>query len=324
MREALFIKQNSERWQKYEQMQTPDPDELAERFISLTDDLAYAKTFYPQSKTTAYLNGLTARLHQSIYQNKKEKSSRFISFWKFELPLLFKKYELQLLYAFLFTVVFALMGALSAKYDNSFLRLILGNGYVNMTNENIAKGDPFGVYKRQNEFSMFFQIASHNIFVAFYCFVGGVFFSLGSIYALIRNGIMLGSFEYYFFSKGLGLQSVLVIWIHGTLEISSIIIAGAAGLVLGKSILFPKTYNRIDSFKCGAKDGTKMVIGLVPIFITAAFFESFVTRHTGMPVWLSVSILFLSLLFIIAYVIIYPNYLHKKNQPKPICNLKLN
>jgi len=312
MREALFIKQNSEKWQKYEQMQTPDPDELAQRFISLTDDLAYAKTFYPQSKTTAYLNALTARLHQSIYKNKKEKSGRFISFWKFELPLLFKKYEMQLLYSFLFTVVFALMGALSAKYDNNFIRLILGDRYVNMTNANIAKGDPFGVYKQQNEYKMFFMIAFHNIFVSFYCFVGGTFFSLGSIYALIRNGIMLGSFEYYFFSKGFGLQSVLVIWIHGTLEISSIIIAGAAGLVLGKSILFPETYKRIESFKRGAKDGTKMVIGLIPIFITAAFFESFVTRHTEIPVWLSVTILFLSLLFIVGYVIIYPNYLRKK------------
>lgn len=312
MREALFIKQNSAKWQKYEQLQTPDPDELAQRFISLTDDLAYAKTFYPQSKTTAYLNGLTARLHQSIYKNKKEKSNRFISFWKFELPLLFKQYEKQLLYAFLFTVVFTLMGALSAKYDNNFIRLILGDQYVNMTNANIAKGDPFGVYKRENEFSMFFMIAANNIFVSFYCFVGGVFFSLGSVYALVKNGIMLGSFEYYFFSKGLGLQSVLVIFIHGTLEISALIIAGGAGLVLGNSLLFPKTYKRADSFKRGAKDGTKMVIGLVPIFIAAAFFESFVTRHTEMPMWLSIMILFLSLLFIIGYVIIYPNYLHKK------------
>ena len=312
MREALFIKQNSEKWQQYEAMQTPDPDELAKRFINLTDDLAYAKTFYPQSKTTAYLNGLTARLHQSIYKNKKEKSNRFLLFWKLELPLLFKQYEKQLLYAFLFTVVFTLMGALSAKYDQNFVRLILGEAYVNMTNANIAKGDPFGVYKQENEFSMFFTIALNNIFVSFQCFISGVFFSLGTVYALVKNGLMLGSFEYYFFGKGLGLQSILVIFIHGTLEISALIIAGGAGLVLGNSILFPKTYTRMESFKRGAKDGTKLVIGLVPIFIIAAFFEGFVTRHTEMPLWLSLSILFLSLLFIVVYVIVYPNRLRKK------------
>jgi len=309
MREPLFVKQNSNKWSSYENISTNNPDELAERFIEITDDLAYAKTFYPKSKTTAYLNGLAAKLHQSIYKNKTEKSNRFILFWTRELPLLFKAYQNQLLYSFLFFLVFTSIGALSAKYDENFVRLILGDQYVDMTNANIAKGDPFGVYKQAGEFPMFLMIASNNIYVAFVNFVSGIIFSVGAVYFAFRNGVMLGSFEYYFFSKGLGMQSVLVIWIHGTLEILSFIIAGAAGLVLGNSFLFPKTYNRFVSLKKGAKDGMKMTIGLVPLFLTAAFFESFVTRHTEMPVWLSVSILTLSLTFMIWYVIIYPNIL---------------
>jgi uncharacterized membrane protein SpoIIM required for sporulation len=311
MREPLFVKQNAEKWSQFEQSPTDDPDEIAERFIKIVDDLAYAKTFYPKSKTTAYLNGLAAKLHQSIYKNKTEKNNRFITFWKFELPLLFKKYQKQLLYSFIFFVVFCLIGAISAKYDENFLRLILGPTYVDMTNENIAKGDPFGVYKSHDEFSMFFSIAANNIFVSLMIFVSGIIFSVGSIYYMFQNGIMLGSFEYYFFSKGLGLQSILVIWIHGTIEISSIIIAGAAGLVLGNSFLFPKTYTRLASLKIGAKNGMKMAIGLVPLFIIAAFFEGFVTRHTEMPLWLSITILITSLCFIIWYVIIYPNKLYK-------------
>jgi len=66
MREPLFVKQNAQKWTSFEQEPTNDPDELADRFIQITDDLAYAKTFYPKSKTTAYLNGLAAGLHQSI------------------------------------------------------------------------------------------------------------------------------------------------------------------------------------------------------------------------------------------------------------------
>lgn len=311
MREPLFVKQNAEKWSQFEQSATNDPDEIAERFIKITDDLAYAKTFYPKSKTTAYLNGLAAKLHQSIYKNKSEKSNRFITYWKYELPLLFKTYQRQLLYSFIFFVIFTLMGILSAKYDPNFLKLILGSEYVNMTNENIAKGDPFGVYKDHNEFLMFFYIGTNNIFVSFMMFVSGIIFSVGSVFLMLKNGIMLGSFEYYFFSKGLGAQSILVIWIHGTIEISSFIIAGAAGLVLGNSFLFPKTYTRLASLKKGAKDGIKIVLGLVPLFIVADFFESFVTRHTGMSVWLSITILASSLCFMIWYVIIYPNKLYK-------------
>jgi uncharacterized membrane protein SpoIIM required for sporulation len=314
MREPLFVKQNLDKWTKFENASTTDPDELADRFVQITDDLAYSKTFYPKSKTTEYLNGLAATLHQSIYKNKTEKSNRFIAFWKYELPLLFKTYQKQLLYSFIFFIIFTLFGVFSAKYDDNFVRLILGDQYVDMTNANIAKGDPFGVYKQGNEFVMFLGIASNNIFVAFLNFVAGIIFSVGAVYFLFTNSIMLGSFQYYFFSKGLGVQSILVIWIHGTLEMSSFIIASAAGLVLGNSLLFPKTYTYLDSVKRGAKDGMKMVLGLVPIFLTAAFFESFVTRHTEMPVWLSVSILVASLSFMIWYVIIYPNLLYKKQK----------
>lgn len=310
MRETLFVKQNSEKWRTYEQIMHRTPDELAERYIDIMDDLAYARTFYPQSKTTAYLNGLSAKLHLSIYQNKREKSDRFIRFWKTELPLLFKKHEKLLLYSFLFFVAFGLMGALSARFDDTFVRLILGDSYVNMTLNNIQKGDPFGVYKQMGSFEMFFMIAINNIRVSIIAFVLGIFLSVGTVYVLIRNGIMVGSFQYFFFSQGLGWDSILVIWIHGTLEISAIVIAGAAGLVLGNSLLFPGTYPRLTSLKQGAKDGLKIIIGLIPIFLTAALLEGYVTRHTHMPVWLSCSILSGSLAFIIWYVVLYPNQLY--------------
>jgi len=316
MREALFVKQNTEKWKRFDEMQLANPDELAARFTEITNDLAYSKTFYPNSKTTAYLNGLASKLHRSVYKNKKEKSNRFITFWKTELPLLFFEHRKQIIYSLTFFLASCAIGVLSAKYDDTFVRLILGDGYVNMTNDNISKGDPFGVYKQENPILMFIQIGGNNIFVSFYTFVLGIIFSFGSIVSLFRNGIMLGSFQYFFFSKNLGLQSVLVIWIHGTLEISAIVLAGAAGLVLGNSILFPKTFTRKASVLKGAKDGLKIVLGLVPIFIVAAFLESFITRHTEMPMLLSSSILLSSAAFIIWYVFIYPIKINTKHSYK--------
>jgi uncharacterized membrane protein SpoIIM required for sporulation len=315
MREALFVKQNSAKWKTYEMVPPNDPDEIAERFVVITDDLAYSKTFYPESKTTLYLNGLAAGFHQSIYKNKKEKTNRFIFFWKYELPLVLKKYHRQILYSFIFFMIFFLIGIVSAKYDNSFVRFVLGDDYVNMTNENISKGDPFGVFKRENEFLMFWMIAKNNITVTAVTFVLGITFSVGTLFNLFKNGLMVGCFQYLFVSKGLGLQSVLVIWIHGTLEISTIILAGAAGLVMGDSLLFPKTFTRFVSLKRGAMDGLKIIIGISPIVVAAAIFESFITRHTEMPPWLSISILAGSFLFIIWYVVLYPLYLSRNLKP---------
>lgn len=318
MKEITFLKQNAAKWEQFDSRitskGTSDPDLMADLFIQLTDDLSYARTNYPKTKTTQYLNSLAARVHQEIYKSKKEKSKRIITFWKYELPFIFKNSHQQLLYAFLIFAIAMLIGIVSAAKDDTFVRLIMGDSYVNMTIENINKGDPMAVYKSMNQVNMFFGITINNIKVALICFVFGLLFSFGTGYMLFQNGVMLGAFQYFFYAKGLLLQSVLVIWIHGTLEISAIIIAGCAGLTVGNSILFPGTYSRGASFIRGAKQGVKIVIGLIPIFITAGFLESFVTRYSQMPMWLSLTIILSSLSFIIWYFIIYPIQLNRKTK----------
>jgi uncharacterized membrane protein SpoIIM required for sporulation len=322
MKEITFLKQNSEKWQQFESLITTkgssDPDLMADLFIQMTDDLSYSKTHYPKSKTTQYLNAVAARVHQEIYKNKKEKRSRIITFWKYELPFIFKNSHKQLLYAFIIFMVSLLLGVVSTAYDDNFTRLVLGDSYVNMTLENISKGDPMAVYKNDTQINMFLGITINNIRVSFYAFAMGILLSFGTAYILFFNGVMLGTFQYFFYTKGLLLQSSLVIWIHGTLEISAIVIAGCAGLTMGNSILFPGTYSRGVSFVRGAKQGVKIAVGLVPIFITAGFLESFVTRYSNMPVWLSISIIGTSLSFIVWYFIIYPIRLHNRAMKEKI------
>lgn len=329
----MFIKKNAEKWNTYQHSPTDNPDETAERFVNLIDDLSYAKTFYPKSKVTRWVNGIAAGIYQSIYQNKKEKYSRIFQFWKFELPLLFKRYHRIFLFT---TIIFSLVvaiGFFSSRNNPDFVRGVLGDDYVNMTESNIDKGDPFGVYKDGNPFSMFVVIGYNNISVAFKAFIGGFTLGLFTMFILWSNGLMLGAFQYMFFAKGLGVQSIMVIWIHGTLEISAIVISATAGFILAAGILFPGTYSRMTSFKRNAKDAAKVLISLVPIFIVAAFFESYVTHlmsqtfdktnNSGLPVWASVIILALSSAFIIWYFIILPIRLHKKGyyiQPDGIIN----
>ena len=312
MREGLFIKKNIEKWKEYQYQETTDPDEMAHRFTELVNDLGYSKTFYPHSKVTQYLNGLASRIYLNIYKNKREQTSRIWRFWKTELPLTVRKHHLTILIAFLIFTGFAIMAAFSAAHDETFVRGVLGDGYVEMTEDNIAKGDPFGVYKNESELNMFFFIALNNIYVSFRVFVMGFILGLGTIKEMFLNGVMIGSFQYYFFSKGLGLASILVIWIHGTLEIASIILAGAAGLIVGNSILFPGTHKRMHSLRRGTKDGLKIMVGIVPILLVAAALEGFVTRYSSMPRWLSVSILLASFSFIVWYFVIYPILLQKK------------
>lgn len=311
MREVAFLKQNAQKWKSFEAMlqskNASSPDALAALFIELTDDLSYARTHYPKTKTTAYLNTLTARVHQAIYRSKKEPRGRLARFYLIELPRLFRNSHKELLYSFIIFALAVLIGVVSALNDSTFVRLILGDSYVNMTQNNIAKGDPLGVYKGGSELEMFIAITFNNIRVSFFAFAAGLCFSVGTAMLLFYNGVMLGAFQTFFYQKKLLVTSLLTIWIHGTLEISAIVVAGAAGLAMGNSILFPETFSRSESFRRGATQGVKIIIGLLPLFITAGFLESFITRHYAeLPLAVSLFIIFGSLAFIVFYFIIYP------------------
>ena len=320
MREAAFIKKNKEKWLLFENVlqnkAKVSPDRLSDLYIEINDDLSYAKTFYPLSNTVNYLNGIASTAHQKIYKTKKESKNRLVNFFVKEFPLQFYQYHKQLLIAFLVFSFFTIVGMYSASQDGNFVRLILGDAYVNMTLENIEKGDPMAVYKKAGEAEMFLGITINNIMVAMYALLLGLLFSVGTLYIMMQNGIMLGSFLYFFYDKGLLWESSRTIWIHGTIEISVIIIASCAGMVLGNGLLFPKTYTRLASFKHSAKAALKIMLSTIPFFIIAGFLEGFVTRHTEMPDWLAVFIIVASLALIIFYYVIYPvRITRKSNQP---------
>ncbi len=321
MQETIFLKKNGERWLTAEafikKTHNLNPDELAKLFVELTDDLAYAQTHFPNSKTTKYINQLSLQIHQAIYINNKKTKKSPLVFYKKTYPLLIYKNRYKLLYSFLFMAVAVIIGVFSGIEDESFIRFVLGDQYVNMTIENIEKGDPLAVYDQDDAFSMFLRIAWNNIRVSFFAYAAGVFFSLGTIFILFRNGLMLGVFQYFFYTKGLLLTSSLGIWLHGTVEIFSIIVAGGAGLVLGNSILFPDTYSRVHSFKTGALEGAKMVLGLIPLFVIASFIESYITRHSEYSQIIDVIIISISVLFIFFYFIIYPYYVNKTRFHEP-------
>lgn len=310
MKEVNFIKKNISFWENIEKYNEGhldlSPDELKNSYIHLIDDLSYSRTFYPNSQTTMYLNQLSLKIHSKIYKKKHFNFDSVIKFWKIELPAILYKSRKELFIAFSIFLVSMMIGVLSGKFDDSFIRLILGDEYVNMTLRNIDKGDPLAVYKQANQMDMFLGITINNMLVSFNAFAFGLLTSFGTGFILFKNGVMLGAFQQFFSDKGLFYDYIRVVWIHGTLEISAIIIAGAAGIVLGNSFLYPGTYTRLESFKQGAERGIKIIIGTMPMFLVAGFLEGFVTRLTDMPHIFNFFIIIMSLAFVIWYYVIYP------------------
>lgn len=317
MREIAFIKQNKEKWLEFEQAifgkAKKNPDEMANLYIQLVNDLSYAQTYYPKSKTVIYLNYLASQIYQKIYKTKREEKNRIVYFFTTEVPLIVYEYKRYLVYAFVLFFATVAMGVVSAKYDENFVRLILGDNYVNMTLENIKDGNPVAVYKSGSHLGSFIGITLNNLYVGARCYLYGIFGGIGTFYIFLQNSLMLGSFQYFFYQQGVFWESVRGIWIHGSMEIFAIVIESMAGFILGASILFPRTYSRMNSFKIGFKNSFKIFLSTFPFTISAGFLEGFITRYSiEMENWLSSFIILFTLAIISFYYLIYPFIVHKK------------
>ena len=317
MREVYFIKQNKEKWLGIEQVVQgkikKNPDDLSSLYINLVNDLSFAQTYYPKSNTTVYLNHLSSQIFQKIYKTKRVEENRLVYFFKTEVPLIVYENRRYLIYSFLFFIFFMLIGVLSAIYDKDFANLILSESYVNMTIENIKEGNAVGVYQDGSTWGSTIGITFNNIIVGAKLYIYGIFGGLGTLYLLMQNSVMLGTFQYFFYEHGALGDSARGIWLHGTFEIFSMVVEGMCGLILGTSILFPKTLSRFNSFKVGFKNSFKIFLSTIPFTICAGIIEGYVTRHAlNMPLSLNLFIIFGCLGMIGFYYFVYPHIVNRR------------
>ncbi len=309
MRETKFIEQNKEKWAEYESMLQSgnhEPERLNHLFVQITDDLSYARTFYPNRSVKVYLNQLAQRIFHQVYKGRRFPTERLRRFWTHDVPQTFWESRRAIALSFALFVLAFTIGVVSSIIDPEFARVILGDDYVRMTLDNIEKKDPMAVYKDHQPLGSALGIAANNLFVAFRTAVVGVLASIGTIFLLLYNGIMVGAFQYFFIEKGLFLESFLTIWIHGTLEISAIIMAGAAGLMAGSGLLFPGTYTRTQAFQISMRKAMKIFIGIAPLIVLAAFFEGFLTRFTEVPDVARALFILANFAFVVWYFVLLP------------------
>ena len=248
------------------------------------------------------------------------------------MPLTIRRNHKFILLSLCLFIVAILMGSLSAIYDNDFFDAI-SPGYLEHTRDNIAKGDPFGIYGGDGSAKSFLQIGLHNISITIiYDFIGGIFFAISTLYSLMFNGMMVGGFHYMFYEAGLGWEFLLVVFIHGTFELFAIILGAAAGFRLFNSVIYTGTYTRWESIKKGAQDGIKLMILVFILLFFAAFLEGYITRmaaasvgeksiDTYMPIWLSIVLLISFFTLLIWYFGTYPIKVAKYYNNTVVSNL---
>lgn len=326
MKETQFVRQNKEKWLESEKLlagEAKDPEKLSTLFTQVVDDLSYSQTYYKNRSVRVYLNNIARDFFSVLSNKRRDNKNHFKAFWLDELPQIVIFCRRELLLSLSVFLLAATIGVFSSAKDENFTEYILSERYVAMTKENIEKGDPMGVYKDSNQLEMSWHIIKNNIQVAFNTYVSGIFMSIGTIVILLYNGIMIGTFQYFFAQQDLLATSAMTIWLHGTLEISSIIIAGGAGITLGSGLLFPGTYTRLQAFQLSAVRSLKLVFGVAPIIVMAGIIESFLTRYTEVPSFVKISLIVLSAAFILGYFVIYPWWKSRVGFNQPLAETKL-
>jgi uncharacterized membrane protein SpoIIM required for sporulation/general stress protein CsbA len=317
MTETEFINKNNDDWKRLDELLKSDEknaEETHKLFMKVSSDLSYAQTYYPKRNIRWQLNALMGNIFDTMRSKKKWNLLQIFSrFYTQTLAREIIKNKYSFIISFCLFTVALLIGIYSTLKDPQFPEVILGKEYVSMTEANIKKGDPMAVYKSGTNLESFTYITINNVRVAFMTYVCGLLAGIGSVFVMIYNGIMVGCFQTFFYNKNLLLESMLSIWIHGTIEIISIIIAGAAGLILSKHLLFPNTYTRMQSLKKGGVSSLIVILSVTPLIILAGCFEGYVTPQTQLPNWIKFAIILSSLIFMIAIYIVNPILYARKN-----------
>ena len=131
MKENVFIRKNISKWKAMDTVVSnpsqSTPDALADIYLDLTSDLAFAQTNYPESNTTKYLNDLAFKLHNKIYRKERTKLKRFLQIWTRDVPKTMYESRRMLAFSFIAFALFSLFGVISQLNDIDYARNILGD-----------------------------------------------------------------------------------------------------------------------------------------------------------------------------------------------------
>jgi len=183
LKESKFVGKNKEKWERFESMQkdlSSDPEALSALYLDITDDLGFAQTYYSRRTIRVYLNQLAQRVFIGVNKYQKFSFRNVLDFWTIELPLELYRSKKYMGFALISFLAYIALGWISSSVYPDFTATVLGEGYVEMTMENIEKGNPLGVYEGSSSFMMFVQITGNNLMVSILTFFAGIFFTLGA------------------------------------------------------------------------------------------------------------------------------------------------
>lgn len=282
LKENIFIEKNKVYWDELEEhihlfskkSISNIPSEKTERFLylfrSTSHHLAYVRTYYPQSKLEKYLNTLVGSAHHHLYTVQKNPLVDFKDYILKGFPMVLRKYHPFIISSFLVFLLGTIISFILVLKDPA-------NSYYFLP-ESILETIDYSFKNREWDYPLMSStIMINNITVSLRAFVYGVFLGIGTLYILFINGCMLGALTGLVYLNGDLIKYASLILPHGIIELTAIFIAGGAGLLLGKGLLIPGKYKRLDMLIQSGKEGARLLLGCILLLVIAGIIEGFFT-----------------------------------------------
>ena len=247
--------------------------ELALLYRQVAADLAKVREDSRSTRLADYLNQLLARAHNLIYMGRRSSPRGILPFYGRIFPSVFRENFDYTAAATLLFAAGALIGFLTCLADPAFQRYFLGPAMAEtierrqMWTHSIVSIKPLAAS----------GIMTNNLSVSFAAFAAGITGGLGTIYLLVTNGLLMGVITAACWQAGMVGQLFEFVAPHGVLELPAIFIAGGAGLLLARGLLFPGSLPRRYSLVLYGGQSAKLILGIVPILVVAGLIEGFIS-----------------------------------------------
>jgi uncharacterized membrane protein SpoIIM required for sporulation len=289
-----FEAQRAAAWQELEAALAPAPRKgktapadrarIAALYRAACEDLAIAESRSYPVWLIERLEALTSRGHQLIYRQTDFGIDKLRRLFLVDFPSAVRAHRVPVLVALVaFAGPLLAIGVLS-YLDPSLILSIQDAASIEQYEG--MYGDPDGPIGRRNaatDWGMFGFYIRNNVGIAFQCFAGGLFFGIGSLFALIFNAADIGSTAGYLTWRGFGANFYPFVITHGAFELSGIVLAGAAGLILGRALLVPGRRSRLAALEHAARSAIVIVYGMTAMFTIAAVLEAFWSSARWVP-----------------------------------------
>jgi uncharacterized membrane protein SpoIIM required for sporulation len=266
--------------------------ELASLYRSVSADLARAKTHQVGHILLQNLQKLTSRSYSQIYQGSRHQEWQAVKeFYLWGFPQVVRQ---NWIYIAIATTLF-LSGALVAWWyawqDPAFISLVAPQELISKVRDKgeLWMGNIIGIEPLASS-----GIMVNNLLVSFYAIMGGVTMympelrfivppGLFTVYLLLNNGIHIGGIATLVGQNKLAYPFWAFVFPHGSLELPAIFLAGGAGLLIARGILFPGNYRRVDSLKIYSFQAAQLIFGIVPMLVIAGIIEGFFSPNPLIP-----------------------------------------